>query len=322
MDEKMATKENNIPPPSSSKISFLWVGAMIALYISAVSLLSLLFTYLNYLFPDALLSPYATDPYLSGVSYQMASLIVFFPLFVFLMRFVHKGMTHDPFYGTARVRYRMLYFTLFVAGATIAGDLVVLLMHFFNGDITVRFGLKVLTVFAVAGLGFLYFFAELRRYWQVHSRRSRVLGWGSLATVALIVGVGFLIIGTPWQMRLYRYDAQKVSDLRNISQQITYYWNSSHSLPATLSELSAKSPYPIPRDPQTDNSYSYRPTGSHTFELCADFNAPTPRSGRTPIPPPPVPVSGGVYEGGGVSWVHGAGKVCFSRTVLKANGSL
>src|SRR6185437_16000608 len=140
-------------PKTTPKDFFLWAGAMLALYVSVVSFISLLFNYLNYAFPD-LLSYYPADPYQSGISYEMASLITLFPIFLVLFWLIHRDIKRDATRTQIWVRRWALMLTLFIAGATIAVDLIVLLTAFFNGEeITTRFVLKVLIVLLVAAAG-------------------------------------------------------------------------------------------------------------------------------------------------------------------------
>jgi len=61
-------------PKATPKDFFLWAGAMIALYAGIFSFITLLFEYINQVFPDKVLGYY--DPYAGGVAYAMASLIV------------------------------------------------------------------------------------------------------------------------------------------------------------------------------------------------------------------------------------------------------
>jgi hypothetical protein len=304
-----------VKPKVTPKDFFLWAGAMIGLYVSVVSFLSLIFDYLNYAMPGAL-SYYASDPYAGGISYEMASLIVFFPLFLVLMRFIRNSITADATRAEIWVRSWALYITLFVAGLTIAGDLVTLVMYFFNGDVTLRFVLKVLVVFLVMGAAFLHFLADLRGYWQKHPRKARVVGWSVAGLMIASIIAGFFIVGTPWEARLYRFDEQKVSDLQQLQGEVVSYWQAKQELPATLSDVvDPIMGYTVPTDEQTGAPYEYAVTGKTTFELCATFNA---KTQPYALPGRPVSVSvapGYPIQAGEDSWYHDAGHVCFSRTI-------
>lgn len=303
-------------PKTMPKDFFLWAGAMITLYSSIFAFLALVFSYLNYVFPDPL-SYYSSDPYTGGIAYEMATLVVLFPLFLVLMLAIERGIRRDATRGEIWVRRWALYLTLFVAAATIAGDLITLVMYFLQGDVTLRFLLKVLVVFLVALGGFLHFLADLKGYWIANPGKCRALAWATGALVAVTIIAGFFIVGTPWQARAYRYDEQRVNDLQNIQYQVVSYWQAKQALPASLADLGDSiGGYRVPVDPQTGAAYEYRiqvvqDAPLTSFELCATFNTSRPNAVQTPAVRYPAPVAGAQDE----SWQHGAGRFCFERTI-------
>src|SRR3989344_9571800 len=208
---------------TTPKDFFLWAGAMITLYAGVVAFITLLFNYINYTFPDPL--RYYTDPYSSGIPYQMASLIVLTPVFLILMRIIRKNIERDPSRAEIWVRRWALFLTVFAAGATIVGDLIVLLTTFLSGEeLTFAFLLKVLVVLLVAGAGFMHFMADLWGYWVQNPGRARMVNWSVGVLVIFAIIAGFFIVGTPGQAREYRLDQQKVNDLQSIQSQVVYYW--------------------------------------------------------------------------------------------------
>src|SRR5665213_2188120 len=153
-------------PKTTAKDFFLWFGAMLSFYWSITASIFLLFDYINYLLPNAL-TYYPADPYQSGISYEMASLIVLLPLYFYLMRLIRKDIAKDPSRKEIWVRRWALILTLFVAGVAIAIDLITLLTTFLNGEeLTLAFLLKVLVILVVAIKVFLYFIADLKGYWE------------------------------------------------------------------------------------------------------------------------------------------------------------
>jgi hypothetical protein len=62
------------------------------------------------------------------------------------------------------VRKWLLYLTLFVAALIIIIDTVMLVQGLLNGELTVRFLMKLLTVFVTAGAIFGYYFYDLKKY--------------------------------------------------------------------------------------------------------------------------------------------------------------
>lgn len=301
-------------PKVTPKDFFLWLGAMAALYGSTVAFVALVFDYLNAAFPETL-QYYSGDPYSSGMSYEMATLIVLFPLFLVLMRVIRRGIAEDATRDDIWVRRWALFLTLFIAGATLAGDLITLIMYFLNGDVTLRFALKALVILLVAGAGFLHFLADLRGYWNANPGKARLVGVATGALALITIISGFFIVGTPWEARLYRYDDQKVSDLQSLQYQIVNYWQAKERLPIELSELQDPiSGFIVPNDPQSGMPYTYTATGKLSFKLCASFNAETQpyAAGARSVPIAPEAFPSKMKED---TWQHGTGEVCFDRTI-------
>ena len=301
-------------PKTTPKDFFLWAGAMVALYVAVFNSIALLWDYINYTFPDPL-AYYASDPYQSGISWEMASLIVLSPLFLILMWYIHRSIRMDATRADIWVRKWALFLTLFVAGFSIAVDLIYVLYAFLNGtDLTARFLLKALVVLMVAAIGFMHFIADLWGYWEKYPLRDRMVAWATVALVIITVVAGFFIVGSPAQARLARYDDQKVQDLQNIQYQIVNYWQTKKSLPANLTDLNDPlSNYTVPADPQEGDSYTYKRNSPLDFTLCATFNAPTRGSamGNTTAPIP----AGAVGKPLADNWQHDAGQACFDRSI-------
>ncbi|HVZ76099.1 MAG TPA: DUF5671 domain-containing protein [Candidatus Paceibacterota bacterium] len=296
---------------TTPKDFFLWAGAVITLYISIIAFINLLFSYINYAFPDALNNYYA-NPYDSGVSYWMAAFIIFGAAAIGLLRYIHSLIAKDPSRGEIWVRRWALYLTIFIAGLTILGDLVALLHAFLSGDdITTRFLLKVAVVLLVAAGVFMHFLADVWGYWAAEPRRAN-----SVAIAVGLVGIctiaaGFFIIGTPWQARQYRIDEQRVSDLQNLQSEILSFYQQKQALPTTLDQL--KDPtlyYTVPVDPVTGAEYEYIKDADLGFELCATFSS---DSYATDSRIPASPAEYGVR--GDQNWQHGSGRVCFVRSI-------
>jgi hypothetical protein len=298
---------------TGAKDFFLWAGAMLFLYASIVAFITLLFSYINYVFPNAL-SSYVENPYDSGMSYQMAILIVLVPLFLVLMHVIRRDIQKDSSRAELWVRRWALYLTLFVAGVTVAVDLITLLYYFLSGqDLTVRFLLKVAVVLLVGAAAFMHFLADVWGYWLQYPTRARAVGVGAGILVILSIAAGFLIVGTPGQARHLRLDEQKVSDLQNIQSQIITYWQQKQKLPAALGDLNdSLSYFSLPMDPQTGASYEYTATAPTSFSICATFNA---ASQDTASGARGKTIPAGPYGVTADNWAHGAGHTCYARTI-------
>lgn len=302
-------------PKVTPKDFVLWVGAMASLYAGVVSFITLVFDYINHAFPNPVTNAYYYDAYSNSISYETASLIVLTPVFLILMRVIRKGITADPSRNEIWVRRWALFLTLFLAGATVVVDLIVLLNTYLQGeDLTIGFLLKVLTVLLVVGLGFMHFMADLWGYWEREKARARMVNWAVGALVLITIIAGFFIIGTPQQMRAQKQDAIRLQDLQNIQWQVVNYWQQKQSLPMSLEELRDPiSNSVIPNDPATGKPYTYKRNSPLDFALCATFamdgnmnGSPISRSVSEPAAP------GKTMED---NWQHASGEVCFDRSI-------
>ncbi|HRH55408.1 MAG TPA: DUF5671 domain-containing protein [Candidatus Paceibacterota bacterium] len=302
--------------PSRSKTTprdfFLWAGAVIALYGSVISLTTLLFEYVNHAFPDPL--AYSGDMYGGAVRAAMAGVIVLVPTTLILLRIIRKSIEKDAGKAEVWVRRWALVLTVFIAVAVILVDLITLITTFLGGELSVRFGLKVAVVLLIALGVFMHFLADLKGYWITHARKANLVGIGVGVLALVSVVAGFFIIGSPTDLRMIRYDEQKVYDLQSIQYQVVNYYQQKGSLPADLEYLNDPiSSFMTPVDEQTGEAYRYAVTGPLSFELCAVFNRATPdMDGK------------GAYAGRDMSypavhadenWQHEEGETCFTRTI-------
>jgi uncharacterized membrane protein len=132
------------------------------LYISAYNVGGLIFDFIDRGFPDAA-DITARDWTLSGVRWAVSSLVIAFPVFLYVSRLIGRWIEDDPVKRTSEIRKWLTYMTLFVAAAILIGDLTALVYNLLGGELTMRFVLKVLTVGAIAGTIFGYYLWDLRR---------------------------------------------------------------------------------------------------------------------------------------------------------------
>ena len=292
---------------STPKDVFLHLLSIIALYISASSLITLFFQYINILFPDKL-----QPLYYSGVAdfirYAMASLIIVFPVFIFVSWILNKDYKAEPEKRGLKIRKWLVHFTLFVAAAIIIGDLVALVYNFLGGDLTARFILKVFSFLSVAGAVFLFYLMDLRD--KLSSSALKILAWAVPVVILVSIAAGFFTAGSPFKARLYRFDERRVSDLQMIQNEIINYWIQKEGLPENFDDLkNSITGFTAPTDPETNNAYGYTIKGKLAFELCADFNLDSNEVLR--VPGEAIPYKGAY----GQNWDYKKGKTCFARAI-------
>lgn len=298
-------------PKTTAKDFFLWAGVIVSFYWSVLAYAGLVFDYIDYTFPNAL-SYYPLNPYESGISFEMASIIVLFPIYILLMWIIRREYAIDPTRKEIWARRWALILTLFLAGIAMAGDLITLVATFLNGsEMTSSFLLKVLFIFLLAAGVFMHFISDLRGYWDRFPQRQNAVRIGVAVLAVATVIAGFFIVGTPWQARMARFDNNRVSDLQEIQYRVVDYYQAKQELPSEISELANSLSYgALPTDPATNAPYIYKMTSDTSFQLCATFSAPSHKNPT--IDDGPVPGTYGVVE---ANWDHGIGQVCFDRTI-------
>lgn len=312
MEHTPATSGSHTTP----KDFFLWASAVIALYLSVVSFITLLFEYINYTFPDP--NAYAGDPYSSAMRFAMAALIVLVPATLVFLRLIRGSIIQEAGKAGIWVRRWALQLTIFVMTFTILIDLITLVNYFLNGEVTTRFILKVVVVLLTAGFVFMHFFADLKGYWISHPKKANLVGIATAVVSLAAIIAGFFIVGTPSEARDVRLDIQRVSDLQSIQSQVVNFYQQKQELPVSLSELADPLSYfSLPVDPTTGADYTYRKTDELSFELCATFaREGKDMTGRGGFGSDiavsyPYPGPDGTME----NWQHGVGEKCFVRTI-------
>ncbi len=155
-------------PYLSAKEAFTYLLLFTCLYISTWSFGSLVFDFINRWLPDPLVGDYGN---LSSIRMATASLVITFPLYLWLSFSNQRAAQDDPAQQSSKVRKWLTYITLFVAAGTIIGDLIALLFNLLEGDLTLRFVLKVLTIMAIAVSIFGYYLWDLRKEEQASAKK-------------------------------------------------------------------------------------------------------------------------------------------------------
>lgn len=146
----------------SARDAFLYLLLFATLYVTAIQLNNMLFSFIELAFP-APGNDYEVARAGRSIRWATASLIVAFPLFLALSMKLRREIRQEPARRLSSVRRWLIYLTMLVAAGFIIGDAITLVYNLLNGDLTVRFVLKVLVVAAITGTIFGYFMQTTRR---------------------------------------------------------------------------------------------------------------------------------------------------------------
>ncbi len=294
---------------STPKDVFLHLFNIVTFYLSVIGFVTLLVQYINALFPDAL--NYYFTSIANSVRWSTSVLFVAVPAYLLTTWLLNKDLKAEPEKRDLKLRKWLIYFTLFVSAITIIIDLMTFVYYFLDGELSIRFALKVLVVMLVISSVFGYYMWELKRDNKA-SKIPKILAIVVSVVVLTSIIAGFFIIGTPSDQRNRRFDEQRVQELQILQDQVINYWTMKEKLPENLDNLKNDiSGFAVPNDPETKTAYEYSMVDQHKFELCANFALSSKDLGS---------LNNGTryyspYNSFQQNWDHEAGRVCFSRTI-------
>lgn len=302
-------KQTNTTP----KDFFYHLTATIALYSVIIAVINLYFGIINYYFPDALAGYF----YSNTVAWPISMLVVLVPILYVLEWLINKDIKAIPEKSEIWARRWRIFLTLFLAGAVMAGDLIVLINTYLNGEISARLVYKVLAVIVIMGVVFGYYILDKI---NPSSKIKKLLSYFGLAVVMASVILGFITVGSPTKQRNLRFDSQRIADLQNIQSQVVNYWQQKGKLPAKLIDL--KDPLygsSVSKDPENNTEYGYSIKGDKVFEICATFalkyDDPNGKGGYVYRDAYMLNTVYPVMGGDNDDWKHDVGLTCFSRTI-------
>ncbi len=161
MDTSNTAPMTPMVPKSGPKDVFMHLMVFVALYVSVVSFITLLFQYINYWQPDPL--TFYQESVMNSIRWSASVLFVMFPVYLVVSWLINKDSAVDADKKNLKVRKWLTYLTLFASALTVIIDIITLLYNFLGGDLTLSFFLKILVVLLVAAAVFGYYLWDLKR---------------------------------------------------------------------------------------------------------------------------------------------------------------
>jgi len=284
---------------ASAKDAFFYLLIFSTLATWTIGFGSLAFQLIDRWLADPLFTAYQGSYANYEITWALSALIVAFPLYLLVSRAVLRDAAADPYKLDSGVRKWLTYMALVIAASVFMGDLICALAFLLRGELTSRFVAKSLVVLALSGGVFFYYFGGLRKTGDAGSNSSqdRLMAGLSCTAVVVMTILGFWQLGAPHSQRELRADAQRVTQLYQLSLQIENYWRShSSSLPDSINQLAVGPRF----DPITHTPYEYMPGAGSSYQLCAVFARPSPAESP----------NSAAYLATAL-WTHPAGRYCF-----------
>jgi len=300
--------DNQTQSQTGPRDVFLQILNAILLYVGIFAFGNLLFQIININFPDPLLTNlYSSSLRYSALRWPISLLVIIFPAFVWLSYYVARDIEKNPTKKDLKSRRWLIHFTIFASAIAILIDLITLVYSFLGGEFTTPFLLKIAVVFFMAISIFSYYLWILKYSLPaLKDKKMRYFVGLILIIITASIFYGFWLMGSPFDERTRRLDADRVAALDSIQWQIINHWQNKGVLPASLEILNNPlNYYTLPLDPETGESYEYNILEARKFELCATFKTSNIEESPTTKP----------LYGTETNWQHASGRVCFEREI-------
>ncbi len=127
-----------------------------------------------------------------------------------------------------------------------------------------------------------------------------IVAAAATVVVASII-TGVILVGSPSEGRLQRFDSTRIEDLKGIMVAMDSFWSRNERLAVSLEELMADPRVEVAaQDPGSAEPYGYTPLDEEAYQLCAMFDL----ESSAPTRPSSADF-----------WRHGAGRQCFQLDV-------
>ncbi len=289
---------------NAAKHAFFYLTSFFALGFVAFAIGNLCFQIINFYFPEGF-STWQNEFRQTAVKFAIASLIVAGPTFYFLSRIINRSVSKKDLDQDSGVRRWLTYLVMFITIATVMGDLIATIFSFLDGELTIRFFLKALTIFAIAGGIFLYYFTDMKNV-NEKARLAKNKLWAIAYWAAIIIPLSwsFFTMENPKEARMRKIDTEVEQMLSTTKAQVEMYYRSEKKLPESLLNLQSPQYYLPNKKDMDEKNITYNSLGDRSYELCAEFTRDNTED-----------QSSQYYYG--EEWKHPIGKKCFELTTPK-----
>jgi cytochrome bd-type quinol oxidase subunit 2 len=140
---------------------FVYAMMFTALGFTAVFLINLIHGSLEIWLPDSSDNQHTSLRATRTIRWAIAVLLVSAPVFAWLTIKNDRRIAQDAAQRRSSVRKWLTYLTLFISALTFLIDASIVINNFLNGEITLRFILKALTVACVSAAIFIYYLRDV-----------------------------------------------------------------------------------------------------------------------------------------------------------------
>lgn len=268
-------QENVIKPFNAAKFTFLYLTHLVSLIFMAISFGVIIFQAINKFIDDPI-NLYSSSFQEGILQFGIASLLVFAPVYFVVSKFIYKSLFNGEVKRDSALRRWLTYLILFVSFLVFAGYLVGFIISFLNGELTLKFLLKVITVLAIAATVFSFYFYDIARK-ETENKKDKIIKnyfIASLSAVIMVFVGSFFVADNPSFSRNKRLDDNVIGKFNQIDSCIEEYYREKKELPRDLESAKNNCTYLLDKslaDEVTKKAFEYKVKDGKKYELCADF---------------------------------------------------
>jgi type II secretory pathway pseudopilin PulG len=263
------------PKSNAAKFVFFYLIHLVSLGFMTVDFGIILFQIVNKNVADVI-TAYSGSYDEGALKFAISALLISTPIFYVITAFIQKSLFKGEMKKDSGIRRWLTYLILFVSFLIFVGWLIAFVNNFLNGELTMKFILKTLSVLVIAAAVFGFYLYDIRRA-AVENIKDKVLKIffiASLSVVAIVFVASFFVVESPAAARDRKLDDEVINNFGNIYQCVDQYYRETRKLPPDFAAMQADCTYLTTdnlKDSQTGQAFVYSTTGTTTYQICANF---------------------------------------------------
>lgn len=273
MDQNQSTVAPK--PVNAAKFVFLYLVHLISLVFVAVSFGMIIYQAINKFIKDPV-NLYSAMFQPDAIKFGVAAILVFTPIFFIVGKYIGKALFEGEVTRDSAIRRWLTYLILFVSFLIFAGYLVAFVISFLNGELTLKFALKIATVLTIASTIFSFYFYDIKRKETkgVVDKVTKIYFIATLSAIVLVFVGAFFVIDNPMETRAKNLDNDITNKFYTIDQCVDQYYREKKELPKTMEDIKTNCSYLLDdtlKDKVTGKAFEYQQKDGLKYALCAEF---------------------------------------------------
>ena len=296
------TQQNN-----AAKYAFYYILSLVALIFMSLSAGMIVFQIINKNIADVI-NQYRGRFSPDQLKFAISALIISAPIFYFTAKQIFKNLFSGALDKDSQIRKWLTYFILLISSVVMTGWFIAVVNSFLDGELTLKFILKVLTAVGIAAIVFTFYLYDIKRenVAGVKDNVIRIYFYGSLALIIAIFVGALFIIESPRETRDRKMDNEVLLKLNRLDSSVRSYYVENEKLPVNFGELMIEFNYLDEdnfEDSVTGAKFEYTVKEAKIYEFCANFRASNNDE------------SDAYKNLYGKEWEHDAGHQCFEKKI-------